>query len=149
MSELGGSRSKNRIMYRVTGWEKYLGKAVGTGQCVALLQAMGVPLTKEWRRGKLVKGAKDLEPGVCIATFGWDEHEQDWRYQNKTDGSSHAAIYLGQDKTGIQSMDQWKGQVAHYRTIRFKGGPPEKAVNDGSQFWVIEGAHGDNGDVAA
>ena len=47
-----------------------------------------------------------LRPGTAIATF-----DPDGRYGNHTDGRSHAAIYLGQDATGIRVIDQWVRRV--------------------------------------
>jgi hypothetical protein len=66
--------------------------------------------------------------------------DADGRYGNHTDGSSHAAIYLAQDVSGLQVLDQWKGstvQPVHERSIRFKNGVGAK-VNDGDQFYVVE-----------
>lgn len=41
-----------------------------------------------------------MVPGTAIATF-----DPSGKYGNHTDGRSHAAIYLGQDATGIQVLD--------------------------------------------
>jgi hypothetical protein len=64
-------------------------------------------------------------------------------------GRSHAAIYLGQDATGIRVLDQWVEkrvlqdgsvklhvQPVHERVIRFQD--TAKAVNDGRNYYVIE-----------
>ena len=106
------------------------GHAVGTGQCVAYVQAVaGAPLTAHWRRGQVAKG-NPITPGTAIATF-----DDDGTYGNHTDGRSHAAIYLGQDTNGLQVLDQWLGQPVHFRTIVFGHPLP---VNDGNKFYVIE-----------
>lgn len=107
-----------------------LGQAVGTGQCVAFVQAVsGAPHTSQWRRGARAKGNASLASGTAIATF-----DANGTYGNHTNGTSHAAIYLAQDSTGLGVYDQWLGQPVHHRVIRF-GGTPE--VNDGNEFFVI------------
>jgi hypothetical protein len=67
-------------------------------------KAANMPRTVAWKRGELVKGNMTIAPGTAIATF-----DADGRYGNHTDGRSHAAIYLGQDASGIQVLDQWVG----------------------------------------
>ena len=120
--------------------ESYLGKVAGNGQCVALVkEATGAPATSAWSAGDPVRGNKDITPGTAIATF------QDGKYCNKTDGSSHGAIYMSQDSSGIYVIDQWKGQPAHARKIRFQGGKPNVSPasgvasphNDGDAFSVV------------
>ena len=69
-----------------------------------------------------------------IATF-----DSAGRYANALDGSSHAAIYLGQNSEGIQVLDQWAGQSAHYRTIYFNNGSG-RAANQGEAFYAV--SHG-------
>jgi hypothetical protein len=109
----------------------YSGQAVGTGQCVAFVQKASLaPLTAQWKQGALVKGNTSIAVGTAIATF-----DPNGTYGNHTDGSSHAAIYTGQNAAGLQVWDQWLGQPVHQRTIRF--GQP-KPVNDGNKFYVIE-----------
>src|SRR5260370_36977265 len=109
--------------------------AVGSGQCVAFVQeASGAPLTSFWKKGSLAKGNLTIQKGTAIATFG-----ASGKYTNSTDGTSHAAIYVGQDGLGIRVWDQWKGQPVHPRTIRFQNGAAgAKPVNDGDRFYVIE-----------
>lgn len=112
---------------------KHLGEAVGTGQCVALVQVVcGAPLTHGWKRGALVKGAAVIA-GSAIATF-----DPDGTYGNHTDGRSHAAIYLSQDAQGINVIDQWLTQPAHQRKIVFDD--TRLDVNNGTKFYVIESA---------
>jgi hypothetical protein len=114
--------------------EKYKGRAVGSGQCVAFVQAAsGAPLTSAWKQGSKVR-AGSIPKGTAIATFN-----AAGKYTNSTDGTSHGAIYIGQDEVGVQVWDQWKGQPVHQRTIRFQGGAAGvKPVNDGDAFYVIE-----------
>ena len=115
-----------------TGYEQYLGQSVGSGQCVALVQQAdsSVGLTATWTQGAQVVGNTDLAPGTAIATF-----DGSGRYANATDGSSHAAIYLGQDAAGsIQVQDQWLGHPASVRTIRASG---NNQANSASAFYVI------------
>ena len=115
-----------------TGYEQFVGQSVGSGQCVALVQQAdsSVGLTATWTQGAQVQGNTDLAPGTAIATFDGSGH-----YANATDGSSHAAIYLGQDAAGnIQVEDQWLGHPASVRTIRASG---STQANSGSAFYVI------------
>jgi hypothetical protein len=116
--------------------QNYLGKAIGTGQCVAFLQlAAKAPNTAQWKRGRIVKGDMTVPPGTAIATF-----DPSGNYGNHTDGRSHGAIYVslvaGQ---GLLVYDQWLGQPVHQRTIHFRDSSyTGSAVNDGNQFYVIE-----------
>ena len=115
--------------------ESYKGTVVGTGQCVAFVQKVsGAPLTVAWKRGARARGNPSIQKGTAIATF-----DATGKYTNSTDGTSHAAIYTGQDPVGLQVWDQWTGQPVHPRNIRFQGAAPGvKPVNDGDAFYVIE-----------
>lgn len=114
----------------------YLGHSTGTGQCVALVQAAspGIGPTRNWVCGAPVRGNTSLRPGTAIATFDHNE-----RYANATDGSSHAAIYLGQDERGIQVMDQWSGSAGAVRTIPWSN-PSGVPANTGNAFHVVRSA---------
>ncbi len=114
----------------------YLGRSTGSGQCVALVQAAnpGIGPTRNWKCGPAVRGNTDLRPGTPIATFNGANH-----YANATDGSSHAAIYLGQDERGIQVMDQWAGSAAAVRTIPWTN-PSGVPANTGTAFHVVQQA---------
>ncbi len=114
----------------------YLGRSAGSGQCVALVQAAnpGIGSTRTWTCGAPVRGNTDLRPGTAIATFNGAD-----RYANATDGSSHAAIYLGQDEHGIQVMDQWAGSAAAVRTIPWHN-PSGVPANTGTAFHVVRPA---------
>ena len=108
------------------------GQVIGSGQCVAFVQAAaGAPNTAKWKQGARVRANSSLPAGTAIATF-----DAYGRYANKTDGSSHAAIYVKQDGNALHVWDQWSGQAVHVRPIQFRGGG--KAVNDGDQYCVIE-----------
>ena len=125
------------MAYIATNPESYSGKVVGTGQCVPFVQeASGAPNTQMWKQGKQVKGNLMIAKGTAIATF-----DSAGQYTNSIDGTSHAAIYVSQDATGITVWDQWKipKQPVHQRNIRFQGGAAgTKPVNDGDFFYVIE-----------
>lgn len=127
-----------------TNPRKYADTSVGSGQCVAYVQAAALTgVTRNWRRGQQVRGAQ-LAVGTAIATF-----DAAGRYANDTHGKSHAAIYLGQTAAGIQVLDQWvehkrlpdgtTEKHAHpvsERTISFM--PKSRPVNDGRNYYVIE-----------
>ena len=111
---------------------KKLGRSVGSGECVALVQHWtAAPNTSLWTQGMKVQGNDHLiSKGTAIATF------VDGKYPNHAHGN-HAAFYMGQDATGIQVVDQWHGQVSHRRTIRFDGHHTSLS-NDGNAYYVIE-----------
>lgn len=127
--------------------KKYLKSSVGSGQCVAYVQAAAMTgHTSGWRRGEPVKGANLLE-GTAIATFG-----ENGLYLNDQHGKSHAAIYLRQTPDGILVLDQWMTvttdkngtktstpQPVHERTILFK--PNKKQNANGDNYFVIKGVN--------
>ncbi len=131
-----GTGNGDAIGSAASSWNQYAGQAVGSGQCVALVQAAdsNVGLTRTWAQGAQVQGNTELRPGTAIATF-----DSTGRYANATNGSSHAAIYLGQNAQGIQVMDQWAGSPAAYRTIRWSSATG-MAANIGSSFYVVSRA---------
>jgi hypothetical protein len=121
------------MAYICHNYDHLLHKAVGTGECVALVQACSqAPNTARWTTGRKVMGTNIgvIEKGTVIATM------VDGHYPNHKHGN-HAAIYLSHDGHGIQVMDQWHGQPAHYRTIHNNGGAGSPS-NDASKFYVIE-----------
>lgn len=120
------------MSYVASSPEQYAGTVVGDGQCVAFVRAAsGAPATSAWSQGAQVRGASIVQ-GTVIATF-----DADGTYGNHTDGTSHAAIYISQDATGLQVWDQWVGQSVHQRPIFFRGGSG-RPVNDGDAFYVVE-----------
>lgn len=100
-------------------------------------QTLYAPATAGWSEGiKVVKlGAGQADPvasGTAIATF------VNGKYPQVGSTGKHAAIYLGQDATGIQVLDQWKAQGdVRPRTIRWAPSKPGLS-NDGKAFSVIE-----------
>src|SRR5579863_8930857 len=95
-----------RMAYIAQDPESHQGTVVGSGQCVAFVeQASGAPLTSSWHCGDKVRGNSTIQKGTAIATF-----DANGKYTNSTDGTSHAAIYIGQDAVGLQVWDQWTGQ---------------------------------------
>ncbi|WP_052401533.1 BPSL0067 family protein [Muricoccus aerilatus] len=119
--------------FMASDYGKYIGRSTGSGQCVALVQAAKpeVGKTAGWTRGEAVRGNTSLQPGTIIATFN-----STGRYTNAEDGSSHAAIYLGQDESGIQVLDQWVGKPAAIRTIAWAR-PGASPSNTGERFHVV------------
>lgn len=111
----------------------FIGQSVGSGQCVALVKAANPTLgpASQWASGATVQGNTALTPGTPIATFS-----ETGRYANATDGSSHAAIYLGQNDHGMVVLDQWRGSQAAVRTIPWSN-PGSVAANTGSAFRVV------------
>jgi len=114
----------------------YSGKVIDTGQCVAFVEAAaGAPTTPSWRSGAKVQGNLTIPPGTAIAIF-----DATGLYGNHTNGTSHAAIYMGQSSSGLFVWDQWKGQPVHQRVIRFKSPGDGMKVDNGIYFNVIETA---------
>ena len=118
----------------------YADKQVGTGQCVAFVQACAkVPETNRWRPGLKVQCVSNfaIKPGTAIATFF------NGRYPNQESGN-HAAIYIRHTASAIYVWDQWahdKNRIGvHKRSIYFRGGTGD-AVNDGDNYYVIEAYH--------
>jgi hypothetical protein len=111
----------------------FIGRSTGSGQCVALVRAAdpAIGSTGGWVRGDPVRGNVNLQPGTAIATFA-----PSGRYTNSTNGSSHSAIYLGQNAHGMQVLDQWAGSPAAVRTIPWSN-PGAAAANTGSAFHVV------------
>lgn len=111
--------------------ERYSGRD-NFGHCVAFVCAVtGLPPTSAWRRGDPV-ATTDCASGTAIATFG-----ADGRYENRTDGASHAAIFVGQHEHGMRVWDCWLGEPVKQRTIRWKDGVG-KAADDASRYYCIE-----------
>jgi hypothetical protein len=108
---------------------KKLGKSIGSGECVALVQTWAqAPNTALWRPGTQVKNnGGHIQKGTAIATFVDGHYPSEGR---------HAAFFLSEDSTGIRVIDQWHGQGAHERTIHYGGTSGRQ--NDGNAFYVIE-----------
>lgn len=106
--------------------------AVGSGQCVALVQHWaGAPTTATWQQGIKVKGnGSIISRGTVIATM------VDGHYPNHAHGN-HAAIFLSEDANGIRVLDQWSGHSPSERVIHYRGGQGS-ASNDGDMFYVVE-----------
>jgi hypothetical protein len=114
-----------------TQHDRYLGSVAGDGHCVAFVREVtGAPHTAAWRRGALVRGGSHPS-GALIATF-----DEDGRYANATDGSSHAAVLISVTAAGLVVTDQWRGQPVAVRTIRFKGGQGP-ACDDADRYHVV------------
>ena len=113
--------------------ESYEGKRVGSGQCVEFVQkCSAAPMASSWRKGLKVKGNPNISRGTAIATF-----DAAGRYPNRSTGN-HAAVFIGQDSTGILVYDQWVGKgFVSKRHIRFKG-TQGMSSNDGDDYFIVE-----------
>lgn len=114
--------------------EKAYANKDGNTECVEFVrQTLNLPHTSLWKEGKKVtKGDLTIMKGTAIATF------VDGKYPQTGNTGKHAAVYLGQDETGIIVLDQWRNQgKVKKRTIPFK--PRRSGLsNDGNAFSVIE-----------
>lgn len=110
----------------------FVGQKSGSGQCVEFVRACThAPPSSLWKQGEKVRGNTSIQHGTAIATFN-----AQGVYANNSTGN-HAAIYDGQDSSGIWVYDQWlkQGSVQR-RLISFRGsGSPS---NDGDAFYVVE-----------
>jgi hypothetical protein len=115
--------------------EQYIGQFVGSGQCVDFVRAAAdAPPTSQWVEGRRVWSAGWLASGTAIATF-----DDDGRYANATDGTSHAAIFLerADEAGGIAVYDQWKLHPVQRRVIRARGGKGTPA-DDADAYSIVE-----------
>ena len=128
------TQAKSGAGFIAADYAQYIGQSVGSGQCVALVQAANPSIgpTRNWQCGVPVQGNTELRPGTIIATF-----DSSGCYANALDGSSHEAIYLGQNERGIQVMDQWAGNTAAARTLPWTN-PSGAAANTGAAFHVVQ-----------
>lgn len=114
-------------------------KNVGTGQCVALIEAYTSapkPAAVFWTEGIQVRGNDAIKIGTAIATFVGG------KYQSHQHGN-HAAFYISQDSTGLWVVDQFIGSHGiHKRHLAFQGKNPDGSYknpsNNGDAFSVIE-----------
>lgn len=117
--------------------------SVGKGECGPLVQqATSAPSTPFWKRGALVQGATSLKPGAAIATF-----DASGRYGNHTAGTSHAAIYLGQDARVSRSSTSgtsgsiigWSASTPRQDGCRDSRIPiPSRLIRGAVIMWSIE-----------
>jgi len=108
----------------------------GSGQCVALVQALThAPLTTQWREGaKLadaIRTADGIAAGTAIATFF------DGVYPSHRTGN-HAAIFVSAaaDCTSVQVFDQWVGHTPQRRTLIFNR-PGQHSASDRAEAFSI------------
>lgn len=118
-------------------------KNLGTGECVALIEAytnVPRPAAAYWKQGGSVRGNMTLPKDAAIATF------VDGKYPSHPSGN-HAAFYISQDAGGIWVADQYmtpSGQPSGItkRYLKFKGklhsGKYIDPSNNGDAFSVIE-----------
>jgi hypothetical protein len=122
-------------------YQQYVGSYYGANeQCVSLTRDFdsALPPSSQWQQGELVEGATDIAPGTPIATFNSNGAYGPPDSPGGASGVSHTGIYLGQDSSGVQILDQWSGSgSASIHTIPWSswGGNTAEA---GSQYYVIK-----------
>jgi hypothetical protein len=109
-------------------------------QCVSLTRDFdsSLPPSSQWQQGELVEGATDIAPGTPIATFNFNGAYGPPDSPGGASGVSHTGIYLGQDSSGVQILDQWSGSGgASIHTIPWStwGGNTAEA---GSHYYTIK-----------
>ncbi|MFM9975405.1 MAG: BPSL0067 family protein [Beijerinckiaceae bacterium] len=93
-------------------YQKYVGQYQGINQeCASLTKALDPNLgaTSSWQKGEQVQGNAYLKPGTAIATFNFGGNYGPPSSPGGASGVSHTGIYLGQDASGVQILDQWNG----------------------------------------
>src|ERR1700742_932022 len=87
---------------------------------------------------KQVEGATDIAPGLPIATLKVNAPYGQPDSPGGESGVSHTGIYVGQDASGVQILDQWSGSGgASIHTIPWStwGGNTAEA---GSHYYTIK-----------
>ena len=93
-------------------YQQYVGSYYGANeQCVSLTRDFESSLapSSQWQQGEQVEGATDIAPGTPIATFNFNGAYGPPDSPGGASGVSHTGIYLGQDASGVQILDQWSG----------------------------------------
>jgi hypothetical protein len=122
-------------------YQQYVGSYYGANeQCVSLTRDFdsALPASSLWQQGEQVEGATDIAPGTPIATFNFDGAYGPPDSPGGASGVGHTGIYLGQDASGVQILDQWSGSGgASIHTIPWSswGGNTAEA---GAQYYVIK-----------
>jgi hypothetical protein len=122
-------------------YQQYVGSYYGANeQCVSLTRDFDSSLapSSQWQQGELVEGATDIAPGTPIATFNFNGAYGPPDSPGGASGVSHTGIYLGQDASGVQILDQWSGSGgASIHTIPWSswGGNTAEA---GSHYYTIK-----------
>ena len=122
-------------------YQQYVGSYYGANeQCVSLTRDFdsSLPPSSQWQQGEQVEGATDIAPGTPIATFNFNGAYGPPDSPGGASGVSHTGIYLGQDSSGVQILDQWSGSGgASIHTIPWSswGGNTAEA---GSHYYAIK-----------
>lgn len=106
---------KQGQMWVIKDFDKLKDKPCGSGKCPGIVQTHGgLPLVKFWFEGPKVRGLSVIPYGTAVATF------VDGTYPNWETGN-HVAIYIDQHPAkGVLVFDQWTGEPAGYRWMKFK-----------------------------
>src|ERR1700722_2982688 len=136
-----GSSGTGASAATLADYQQYVGSYYGANeQCVSLTRDFdsSLPPSSQWQQGELVEGATDIVPGTPIATFNFDGAYGPPDSPGGASGVSHTGIYLGQDASGVQILDQWSGSGgAQIHTIPWSswGGSTAEA---GSHYYTIK-----------
>lgn len=107
-------------------------------QCASLTKAeTDLGHTTDWNKGEQVQGNTDLAVGTPIATFCNGDN-----YGSGVSGCSHTGIYLGQNTSGIQILDQYNGSGgAQIHTIPWDSWG-KTGQEGGTKYYTISTAAG-------
>jgi hypothetical protein len=136
-----GSSGTGASAATLADYQQYVGSYYGANeQCVSLTRDFdsSLPPSSQWQQGELVEGATDIAPGTPIATFNFSGAYGPPDSPGGASGVSHTGVYLGQDASGVQILDQWSGPGgASIHTIPWSswGGSTAEA---GSHYYTIK-----------
>ena len=137
----GRERRTQASAATLADYQQYVGSYYGANeQCVSLTRDFNSSLapSSQWQQGEQVEGATDIAPGTPIATFNFNGAYGPPDSPGGESGVSHTGIYLGQDSSGVQILDQWSGSGgASIHTIPWSswGGNTAEA---GSHYYTIK-----------
>ena len=121
-------------------YQQYVGSYYGVDQqCVSLTRYFDPSLapSSQWQQGELVQGATDIAVGTPIATFNFNGAYGPPAHPEGYYGVSHTGIYLGQDATGVQILDQFNNSGgASIHTIPWSAWGTNTAEG-GSRYYTI------------
>ena len=136
----GGDPKTPATLLNAGDYQKYVGQYQGVNQeCASLTKALDPRLgaASTWKKGDAVQGNGSLKPGTAIATFNFGNSYGPPNSPGGASGVSHTGIYLGQDASGVQILDQWNGSGgARTHTIPWNSWNGN-SMEAGSKYYTI------------
>jgi hypothetical protein len=96
------AKASGGVRYIVPNPTKYIGKLIGTGECVSFPQTiLGMPRTASWKMGPRADQLGNIPVGAVLAS-GW----VNGKYTSKSSGN-HVVVFLSRSGSSIRVLDQW------------------------------------------